>query len=212
MSEPGMSRAALCQVKNNVPMTRESENIHMKAGNKKQLIADTYLKLLEKNPNDKITVKMLIDECGLSRQTFYYHFKDIIDLVEYALHGILDNICEECIRTGNAKEAIRVFLQAICDNRNLAQKLDNSVRHREFQSYMMNALAEMKGTLLDEFQDENEPRMSRSDEQFLFSYFSYGLIGYLLERIRNNQELDVDTMTDQLYRLFLGDMKILSHS
>lgn len=34
-------------------------------------------------PLDKITVRMLVENCGLNRQTFYYHFQDIYDLLRW---------------------------------------------------------------------------------------------------------------------------------
>ncbi|MFR8027761.1 TetR/AcrR family transcriptional regulator, partial [Eisenbergiella massiliensis] len=40
-------------------------------------------KLLLKKPLDKITIRDLTEDCGISRMTFYYHFKDIYDLVEW---------------------------------------------------------------------------------------------------------------------------------
>ena len=40
--------------------------------------------LLKKKPFDKITIADLTDDCGISRMAFYYHFKDIYDLVEWA--------------------------------------------------------------------------------------------------------------------------------
>ena len=32
---------------------------------------------------DKITINELAEDCGISRMAFYYHFKDIYDLVEW---------------------------------------------------------------------------------------------------------------------------------
>lgn len=40
--------------------------------------------LLKKKPFDKITIADLTEDCGISRMAFYYHFKDIYDLVEWA--------------------------------------------------------------------------------------------------------------------------------
>ena len=34
-------------------------------------------------PLDKITINDLAEDCGISRMAFYYHFKDIYDLVEW---------------------------------------------------------------------------------------------------------------------------------
>ena len=41
-------------------------------------------KFLLKKPIDKITIRDLTDDCGISRMAFYYHFKDIYDLVEWS--------------------------------------------------------------------------------------------------------------------------------
>ena len=49
----------------------------------KQMIAEALTKLLEHKRVDKITVKELVDACGISRQTFYYHFQDIMDVIEW---------------------------------------------------------------------------------------------------------------------------------
>ena len=41
-----------------------------------------HLMLLK--PLDKITISDLTTDCGISRMAFYYHFKDIYDLVEWS--------------------------------------------------------------------------------------------------------------------------------
>ncbi len=51
----------------------------------KQAIAQAFETLLEKRGIDKITVKDIVAECGINRQTFYYHFHDVYDLMEWAL-------------------------------------------------------------------------------------------------------------------------------
>ena len=50
---------------------------------KKALEASLKHLLLQK-PLPKITIQDITDDCGISRMTFYYHFKDIYDLVEWA--------------------------------------------------------------------------------------------------------------------------------
>ena len=40
--------------------------------------------LLLQKPLKKITINDIAEDCGISRMTFYYHFKDIYDLVEWA--------------------------------------------------------------------------------------------------------------------------------
>ena len=48
-------------------------------------IQDTFLKLLSEQPFDKITVTQLVDECQITRRTFYYHYSDLYELLDTIL-------------------------------------------------------------------------------------------------------------------------------
>ena len=50
----------------------------------KRALVASLKDLLAEKPLDKITVTDLTEHCGVNRMTFYYHFKDIYDLVEWA--------------------------------------------------------------------------------------------------------------------------------
>ena len=51
----------------------------------KLVIAGQFKELVRRSNVDKITVKALIEECHISRQTFYYHFQDINDVMEWSV-------------------------------------------------------------------------------------------------------------------------------
>ena len=50
----------------------------------KRAIEASLKHLLLKKPLDKITINDIAEDCGISRMTFYYHFQDIYDLVEWS--------------------------------------------------------------------------------------------------------------------------------
>ena len=50
----------------------------------KQALEASLKHLLLQKPLDKITISDLTKDCGISRMAFYYHFKDIYDLVEWS--------------------------------------------------------------------------------------------------------------------------------
>ena len=49
--------------------------------NTKQQLANALKSLMQTKPLEKITIKDIVIFCGVNRQTFYYHFKDINDLL-----------------------------------------------------------------------------------------------------------------------------------
>ena len=50
----------------------------------KQIIRDSFIRLLNEKPFSKITVRDIVDDCGINRNTFYYHFEDLPSLI-YAI-------------------------------------------------------------------------------------------------------------------------------
>ena len=54
----------------------------------KRALEASLKKLVKTKPLNKITVSDITDDCGINRMTFYYHFKDIYDLVEWICYGI----------------------------------------------------------------------------------------------------------------------------
>ena len=53
----------------------------------KQALEASLKKLLLEKPLDRITIQDLAADSGISRMTFYYHFQDIYDLVEWVCYG-----------------------------------------------------------------------------------------------------------------------------
>ena len=51
----------------------------------KTAIMNSFMKLLSTTSFDKITVKNIVDDCGINRNTFYYNFEDIYALVDEIL-------------------------------------------------------------------------------------------------------------------------------
>ena len=51
----------------------------------KRALEQSLKRLLATKPLAKITIADITEDCGISRMTFYYHFKDIYDLVEWCL-------------------------------------------------------------------------------------------------------------------------------
>lgn len=67
----------------------------------KEALAEAILALLKRASLESITVSEIVDECGVSRATFYYHFKDKFELVEW----IYMKRCEECLaKHGSIRE------------------------------------------------------------------------------------------------------------
>lgn len=73
----------------------------------KRAIEQSLKNLLLKKPLTKITINDIAEDCGINRMTFYYHFKDIYDLVEWAC-------LEDAKRAWTTKKAMTPGSRASC--------------------------------------------------------------------------------------------------
>ena len=62
------------------------------SGQTKRAMADALKKLMTQKPLDKITIQELMEQCGMKRQNFYYHFEDIYDLLRSIVQELHDEI------------------------------------------------------------------------------------------------------------------------
>ena len=74
------------------------------SGFTKEIIIRTLFELLNEKPLAKITVKDIVERCGVNRNTFYYHFRDISDVVESALLREVDNAFEHPVEVDSMLE------------------------------------------------------------------------------------------------------------
>ena len=49
----------------------------------KQAIKASFIKLLNEQPLNKISVRSIVEDCGINRNSFYYHFQDIYSVLEW---------------------------------------------------------------------------------------------------------------------------------
>lgn len=79
-----------------------------------ELIVQAVERLLMQKKVKKLTVKDIVEECGITRQTFYYHFRDIPDLLKWVLERNTDQLLKETLAQGNAEKGLRcLFLLAL---------------------------------------------------------------------------------------------------
>lgn len=69
----------------------------------KAAIAESFNSLVRQRGIDKVTVKAVIEDCGISRQTFYYHFQDIMDVVEWCARQDVERMVERSLAAASPR-------------------------------------------------------------------------------------------------------------
>ena len=82
----------------------------------KDIIAGALLERLRREPLENITVTELIRDCRFSRNVFYYHFRDLLDVVEWACRRTAQSMAEQTLQAADLREALRGFIDLFADN------------------------------------------------------------------------------------------------
>ena len=172
-------------------------------GDMKARIADTLNELLEHKELDKITVKELVDACNISRQSFYYHFQDIMEVVEWYQDQALRQSIEKSLAAPSYKEAIRGVVYETFQHRQLISQLMASQRRKEMELLFSRAVQ----TYLQELLRGKGAGVygSPEDIETVISFCSFGRVGMMLSAL-NQKNPDVDALANQLCRLLTGEI------
>ena len=102
----------------------------------KQVIYDSFLRFLQVKPLDRITVKEIVEDCGINRKTFYYYFEDIYALADEILISRLDQLQEQMpAEPSSWKETLRTVAQYIYDNKKLAEHVFRAMGYEKTEKY-----------------------------------------------------------------------------
>lgn len=85
----------------------------------KTAIMNSFLNMLEKRNFEKITVKDIVEDCGINRKTFYYYFADIYDLAEYVLRSEISKFSESIMPEATVESALNLFCDLIEKNKRI---------------------------------------------------------------------------------------------
>ena len=175
----------------------------------KILIAEAFIDLLEKESIDKITVKQLIEECHISRQTFYYHFRDIMDVLEWAFRRSALKAAEQSLQAENHLDALRVFVNFVKTHKNKLDRLLNSKNWIQIEAILVESVAMYLGKMArSKFADIE---ISYDDMEIMLQFYASGIVGVLIHYSRQNQ-LDEEKIIRQIEKIITGKIYPAQHS
>ena len=92
--------------------------------------------ILLKKPLNKITVKDIADDCGINRMTFYYHFKDIYDLVEWSCIEDARKALEGKKTYDTWQQGFLQIFEAVLENKPFIMNVYHSVSREQVEIYL----------------------------------------------------------------------------
>ncbi|WP_027630221.1 TetR/AcrR family transcriptional regulator [Ruminiclostridium cellobioparum] len=171
----------------------------------KKALAASLKKLLSQKPLDKITVIDIVEDCGVNRQTFYYHFQDIYDLVEWMfLTGAAAALNGKKTYDTWQQGFLQVFEYAL-ENKNLVINTYHSISRDQLERY----LYDVTYNLLIGVVEEQAAGMAvrDNDKKFIADFYKFAFVGLMLDWIRRGMKDDPEKIVEHISTLIQGDIK-----
>ena len=165
----------------------------------KRALEQSLKHLLLKKPLTKITINDIAEDCGINRMTFYYHFKDIYDLVEWSCLEDAKKALNEKKTYETWQQGLLQIFEAVQENKPFILNVYRCVHREQVEKYLQPLVDQL---LLDVLNEEVGTRKVRDeDKQFIAQIYAYILIGLMLDWIKEDMREDPQHIVDQLAKL-----------
>ena len=115
----------------------------------KELIADSFIELSEKKSINKIKIKDITDNCGLTPTTFYNHFQDKYDLIVWIYSVQMEKITDKIGQNGYGfRDAIFSCIKYYLENKKF---LLNAITHTSGQNSFINNMTKINFKTLSNY-------------------------------------------------------------
>ena len=170
----------------------------------KRALGASLKKLLLQKPLNKITISDIAEECGISRMTFYYHFKDIYDLVEWTCVEDAAQALEGKKTYDTWQEGFLNIFHAVQANKPFVMNVYRCVSRERIEQYL-NPL--IHSLILGVVQEKSVGMsVSEADQQFIANFYEYAVIGVMLEWIGSNMREDPAAIVERTSKLVHGSI------
>ncbi len=170
----------------------------------KRALEQSLKNLLLKKPLTKITINDIAEDCGINRMTFYYHFKDIYDLVEWSCLEDARKALEEKKTYDTWQQGFLQIFEAVRENKPFVMNVYRCVHREQVEKYLEPLVDQLLLGVINEESDGMTVR--EEDKAFIAQIYSYIFIGLMLDWIKDDMRGNPEEIVDRLATLIKGSV------
>jgi probable dihydroxyacetone kinase regulator len=171
----------------------------------KKALAAALKELMRATPLAKVSVQQVVDACGLQRQTFYYHFQDKYELVNWiyqteAVEGIAGF---RDYRTWT--EGIRRVFRYLADNQDFYVNALNTPGQNSFDGFLFEATRELNLNVVRELSASMKVRAA--DQDFIADFYTFAFVGLAVRWVKSGMRESPEDLTRRISDIVEGSMQ-----
>ena len=162
-------------------------------------------KILLQKPLDKVTIQDLTADCGISRMAFYYHFKDIYDLVEWLCLEEATQALQGKKTYETWQEGLRQIFEAVLENRAFILNVYHSVSREQIENYLFHLTRDLIMGVVEE--QSAGSGLTEEEKIFIADFYKYSFVGIMLDWIRMGMKSDYGEIADRISLVMRGNIR-----
>lgn len=163
-------------------------------------IIGTFEEMLEEMPFDKITVSALVKRCGVSANTFYYHYQDIYALLDVWLEKTVNDIRTSLEDNLDWKVEAKAIFLACQKNTRIIDHIFGSLSRERLEHYTFTRTKDSFYRFVRMRTEDKNLTEEQISEIAMFCRYSF--VGIFLKANWEHFKIDVDSEINQISFLF----------
>lgn len=182
-------------------MTTEQRSIVM-ANTTKQALEQSLKKLMQVKALDKITIRDITTDCGISRMAFYYHFKDIYDLIEWVCIEDAGRALQGKKTYDTWQEGLLQIFEAVLENKVFVLNAYRCISRDQMERFLHKLTYDLIRGVVEE--KSQGVRISLEDKSFIADFYKYNFVGIMLDWIRQGMTADPRVIVEKMSTTLQG--------
>ena len=162
------------------------------------LLAESFKKLAVAHPIEKITIREITDGAGVIRPTFYNHFQDKYELLEWIVRRELIDPMAPLLDNQMLKEALRLALTQLEKEKTFYMKVVRLEGQNSFSQILREAVSEITLERMDKSKIPGRLHYMWLTPQLIADYFAASVCFAVIEWVKTGMEVPINELIDTL--------------
>lgn len=173
--------------------------------NTKKVLAMSLKSIMAEKPLNKITIREIVENCGLNRQTFYYHFKDIYDLLEWMYHEETIALLSQYHDLGDWQEGALAILYYVKENAAACECALHSMGNTQLRKFIHTDFRDIYRQVFDLLTFNLD--VDGNFKEFIANLCVYGAEGYVIHWLESGMKDSPEQIVEWLSFFIEGNIR-----
>ncbi len=170
----------------------------------KREIKRSFLRLLSEESISQITVKEIVEDCGVNRNSFYYHFQDIPSLLEEIVVEIADDVIKTLPQDAAMEDCVRMALEELARNKKVLYNIYCSSNGRFYEKQLMRICEHVTRGYISS--RDYARHVSEEDLRYIISFLKSVMFGEIIDWLIQDMNYDITEHSVRLCKMFAGTL------